>query len=151
MTTKLSEHFTLEELTNSDAAKKRGLNNIPNDVALDNLKRLAEFLEQVRALFNKPILINSAYRGPEVNAAVGGAKKSDHMDGRAADIRVIGVSVDQVVKKIIASDLGYDKVIKEFADSDSGGWTHLSIPEDGAYPRKLKLIIDKKGQRAYSA
>lgn len=149
MTTKLSEHFTLEELTVSDTAKKQGLNNAPNDEALDNLKRLADFLEQVRTLFNKSILINSAYRGPEVNAAVGGTKKSDHMDGRAADIRVIGVSVDDVVKKIIASDLGYDKVIKEFADSKSGGWTHLSIPEKGAYPRKLKLIIDSKGQRAY--
>lgn len=149
MAKKLSEHFTLEELTVSDTAKQKGLNNTPKGEALENLIRLAEFLEDVRALFGKPITINSAYRGPEVNAAVGGAKKSDHMDGRAADIRVKDVSVDEVVHAIIGSDLPYDKVIKEFADSKTGGWTHLSIAEKGAVPRKMKLTIDSKGQRPY--
>jgi len=150
MSKKLSTHFTLEELTASDTAKKKGLDNTPNAEALANLARLAEFLEDVRVLFNAPILVTSAYRGPEVNAAIGGAKKSDHMDGRAADIKVKGVSVDEVVQAIIGSDLSYDKVIREFADSKTGGWTHLSIAETGKTPRKMKLIIDSKGQRPYS-
>jgi hypothetical protein len=149
MSKKLSEHFTLEELTVSDTARQKGLNNTPKGEALENLIRLAEFLEDVRALFGRPITINSAYRGPEVNAAVGGAKKSDHMDGRAADIRVKDIPVDEVVHAIIGSDLPYDKVIKEFAGSKTGGWTHLSIAEKGAVPRKMKLTIDSKGQRPY--
>lgn len=139
---KLSEHFSLEELTVSESAARKGLDNTPNSVVLDNLKKLAEWLEAFRALINKPVSINSAYRSPEVNASVGGSKTSQHCLGQAADIRVKDMSPDEVVKFIILSGLPYDQVIREF---DS--WTHISISDK---PRKQALIIDKSGTRPYT-
>jgi len=83
---KLSEHFSLEELTVSETAARKGLDNTPDNDALFDLKRLASFLEDVRAAVGKPLRINSAYRAPEVNSSVGGSKTSQHCKGQAADI-----------------------------------------------------------------
>lgn len=142
---KLSEHFTLEELTVSETAARKGLDNIPDNDALFDLKRLAAFLESIRDTVDKPIKINSAYRAPEVNASVGGSKTSQHCKGQAADIRVTGMTPDQVVQAIIAAKLPFDQVIREF---DS--WTHVSIAPKDKLPRKMALIIDKKGTRPYA-
>ena len=150
---KLSPNFTLEELTVSDYAARHGLDNTPENDHLMNLKRLAAFLEGLRSYLGKPITINSAYRSPEVNAAIKGAKTSQHCNGAAADIRVAGMVPDQVVKRIIASTLPYDQVIREFSDPvRGGGWTHVSIPNTrDAKPRKMALIIDKQGTRPYKS
>lgn len=142
---KLSEHFTLEELTVSETAARKGLSNTPDNDALFDLKRLAAFLESVRETVDKPIKINSAYRSPEVNSSVGGSKTSQHCKGQAADIRVAGMTPDQVVQAIIAAKLPFDQVIREF---DS--WTHVSIAPKDKAPRKMALIIDKKGTRPYA-
>jgi hypothetical protein len=140
----ITEHFTLEELTHTD---HRQLDNNPNDAELANLTRLAEFLEQVKTLLgNKPIMVNSAFRSKLVNDAVGSKDTSQHRVGCAADIRVPGMTPDEVVKAVIASDLGYDQIIREF-----NAWTHLSIPNSiHNTPRKQALIIDKQGTRVYS-
>ena len=139
----LSEHFTLEELTHTD---HREFDNTPNDAEMANLVRLADFLEEVKsALGDKPVIINSAFRSKQVNDAVGSKDTSQHRIGCAADIRVPGMTPDEVVKTIIASGLGYDQIIREF-----DRWTHLSVPnkpEDK--PRRQALIIDKAGTRAY--
>lgn len=142
----LTPNFTLEELTASETAARHNLNNEPDVTAANNLLRLAEFLERVKAaLGGKPIMINSAYRGPEVNAHVGGSKNSQHMVGCAADIRVPGMTPDQVCRAIIEADLPFDQLIREF---DS--WTHVSVPnEAGSTPRKQALIIDKTGTRPF--
>ena len=150
---KLSPNFTLEEMTVSDYAARHELDNTPQNEHLMNLKRLAAFLESLRAVLGKPISINSAYRSPQVNAAIKGSKTSQHCHGTAADIRVSGMIPDQVVKRIIASTLPYAQVIREFSDPvRGGGWTHVSIPNalDGK-PRKMALIIDKKGTRPYKS
>ena len=139
----LSTHFTLEELTITD---HRELENTPNETELANLKRLAEFLETVKTVLGgKPIMVNSAFRSKAVNDAVGSKDTSQHRIGCAADIRVPGLTPDEVVKAIIASGIGYDQVIREF-----DRWTHISIPNAGA-PRKQALIIDKAGTRVYSS
>jgi hypothetical protein len=145
----LTPHFTLEELTHTD---HRQFDNTPNDAELANLVRLADFLEQVKAVLGgKPIMINSAFRCKEVNDAVGSKDTSQHRIGCAADLRVPGMTPDQVVKAIIAAGIGYDQVIREFATPTGGGWTHISIPNTVATaPRKQALIIDKAGTRAYS-
>jgi hypothetical protein len=102
-------------------------------------------------LGGKPIMVNSAFRSKQVNDAVGSKDTSQHRIGCAADIRVPGMTPDEVVKAIIASNLGYDQVIREFAMATGGGWTHVSIPNmAGAAPRKSKLIIDKAGTRPYA-
>lgn len=140
----LTPNFNLEELTHTD---HREFDNTPNDAELANITRLADFLEQVKAVVNgKPIMINSAFRSKQVNDAVGSKDTSQHRIGCAADIRVPSMTPDQVVKAIIASGIGYDQVIREF-----DRWTHISIPNTVATaPRKQALIIDKAGTRAYS-
>lgn len=140
----LSEHFTLEELTHTD---HRELDNTPNEAELANLTRLAGFLEQVKTLLGgKPIMVNSAFRSKAVNDAVGSKDTSQHRVGCAADIRVPGMTPDEVVRAVIASDLGYDQVIREF-----DRWTHISIPNEKARtPRKQALIIDKQGTRIFA-
>jgi hypothetical protein len=140
----LTEHFTIEELTHTD---HRQLDNIPNDAELANLTRLAEFLEQVKKLLeSKPIMVNSAFRSKLVNDAVGSKDTSQHRVGCAADIRVPSMTPDEVVKAVIASDLGYDQIIREF-----DRWTHISIPNSiHNAPRKQALIIDKTGTRLYA-
>ena len=139
----LSPHFTLDELTITD---HRELENTPNETELANLKRLAEFLETVKTVLGgKPIMVNSAFRSKAVNDAVGSKDTSQHRIGCAADIRVPGLTPDEVVKAVIASGIGYDQVIREF-----DRWTHISIPNAGA-PRKQALIIDKAGTRVYSS
>ena len=142
--TQLSEHFSYEELTHTD---HREFDNTPNSEELENLTRLAEFLEQVKTLLGgKPVMINSAFRSKAVNDAVGSKDTSQHRIGCAADIRIPGMTPDQVVKSVIASDLQYDQVIREF-----DRWTHISIPNKKGIPaRKQALIIDKTGTRVYS-
>lgn len=138
----LSEHFSYEELIHTD---HREFDNTPTDTELANLVRLAEFLEVVRSVLdNRNLLINSAFRSKAVNDSVGSKDTSQHRTGCAADIRVSGLTPDQVVASIIASDIEYDQIIKEF-----DRWTHISIPQDGVKPRKTALIIDKTGTRAY--
>ena len=139
----LTLHFTLEELTFTD---HREFDNTPNDQELANLKRLSLFLEEVKKLLGgKAIMVNSAFRSAEVNHAVGSTDKSQHRLGCACDFRVPGMTPDEVVQLIKASDLPYDQIIREF-----DRWTHVSIPNtEDAKPRKMALIIDKQGSRAY--
>jgi uncharacterized protein YcbK (DUF882 family) len=143
---KLTEHFSLEELTFSEIAERNGWDNTPNDHELENLKRLAEFLEDVKqTLGGKPIIVSSGFRSKQTNDGVGSRDSSQHRVGAAVDFRVPQLTPDQVVRAIIASDLKFDQVIREF-----DRWTHLSIPNtvDGK-PRKQALIIDKSGTRPF--
>ena len=138
----MTEHFTLEELTFTN---HREFDNTPNEVQIYQLNRLANFLETVRALLGKPILIDSAFRSPEVNHAVGSTSVSQHLKGCAADIRVPSMTPAQVVKAIYKAKLPYDQLILEL------GWTHISIPNtEGAAPRAMALIIDRQGTRTYA-
>ena len=140
----LTPHFSLEELT---VTNHRSFDNTPNSSEINNLKRLAEMLEEVKDLLDgKPIMVNSAFRSKAVNDAVGSKDTSQHRVGCAADIRVPGLTPDQVVKAIIGSPIAYDQIIREF---DS--WTHISVPNNpSGTPRKQALIIDKVSTRAYS-
>jgi hypothetical protein len=139
----LTEHFTLEELTHTD---HRQYDNTPNDAELENLKRLAEFLEEVKAaLGGRPVMVNSAFRSQQINNSVGGSNKSQHLLGCAVDFRVPKLTPDEVVRIIISAGLPYDQVIREF-----DRWTHVSIPNTpDAKPRNQALIIDKQGTRPF--
>ena len=140
----LTPHFTLEELTHTD---HRELDNTPNEAELANIQRLAKFLEEVKTVLGgKPIMVNSAFRSKAVNDAVGSKDTSQHRIGCAADLRVPSMTPNEVVKAVIASNLGYDQVIREF-----DRWTHISIPnKPDIAPRKQALIIDKQGTRVYA-
>ena len=136
----LTEHFTLEELTTTS---HRQFDNTPNDAEMANLVLLAEFLEKVKTpLDGKPIMVNSAFRSKAVNDSVGSKDTSQHRLGYAADIRVPGMTPDAVVRALVASDLPYDQVIREF-----DAWTHVSISPS---PRRQALIIDRAGTRPFA-
>ena len=139
----LTPHFTLEELTHTD---HRTLDNTPNAAEIANLTRLAQFLELVKAkLDGKPIMVNSAFRSKQVNDSVGSKDTSQHRLGCAADIRVPGMTPDQVVRAIMGHGLYFDQIIREF-----DAWTHISIPNTpAALPRRQALIIDKLGTRVF--
>jgi hypothetical protein len=142
---KITENFSLEEMTVSEIGARKGLDNTPNATEISNLVRTACLLEQVRTLINKPIIINSAFRSKAVNDAVGSKDTSQHRIGCAADIRVPGMTPKQVVEALMQSNIPYDQLIREF---DS--WTHISVTDSSARPpRKQVLIIDRQGTRPY--
>ena len=140
----LSPNFTLEELTHTD---HREFDNTPNESEKANLERLAAFLEEVKTVLGgKPVMVNSAFRSKAVNDAVGSKDTRQHRIGCAADLRIPGMTPNEVVKAIIASGIGYDQIIREF-----DRWTHISVPNKATdNPRRQALIIDKAGTRPYA-
>ena len=141
--TQLTEHFTLEEMTVSPTAKRLGLSNTPTPEHIENMRYCCEMiLEKVRAKFG-PVTINSSYRSPRVNQAVGGSKTSQHVNGQAIDFEVKGVD-NKVVADWVADNLEFDQVILEFytkGDKNSG-WVHASIKKEGGN-RRQRLIATK--------
>ena len=135
MPVQLTDHFSLEELSHSDVAIRRGLDNVPNAGEVANLRRLAEtLLEPVRELLGVGLKVNSGFRCPGLNQAVGGAVGSAHMDGRAADVVPVGMTVADAFYRIKRSGLPYDQLILE-----CGSWLHLAVAKVGADPRQQVL------------
>jgi len=145
--TQLTEHFTLEEFTDSQTAARMGINNVPpmGSPERANLQRTAEVMEKVRTLLgNKPVLISSGYRSPQVNKAVGGSTSSAHMSALAADFSCPGFGTPLHICKHLHShmkELGIDQLIHEYDT-----WVHLGLTQ-GA-PRHMALTIDSKGTRS---
>lgn len=122
----LTEHFTLEELCESDTAIRKGIDNIPDANIIACLQLLAPGLERVRAVLGVPMRINSGYRSPKLNAAVGGAKSSAHVLGLAADFTAPMYGDPRDVCHAIMEHseiIGFDKLIYE------GTWVHVSFPD----------------------
>jgi hypothetical protein len=135
----LSANFTLKELTKSDTATRLGLDNTPDDEALENLKTLCEMvLQPVREHYGKSVSVNSAYRSPESNAAVGGSKTSDHCKGMAADIEIAGVANADLAQWIM-DNLEYTQLILEFYTPGipDSGWVHVSYDPNNLKKQEL--------------
>lgn len=132
----LSEHFTLEELSFSEVATRKGMDNTPGLFQTENLVRLCEtILEPVRQILGAPMHINSGYRAPAVNTLIGGAPDSAHCDGRAADFVPIALPLRNVFDALRTSaDLPYDQIIFE-----CDAWIHVAIAPDGRLPRREAL------------
>lgn len=140
---KLSEHLTLEEVTKSATATRLGISNIPSEEHLDNLKKLAIFVfEKIRSKFNTPIYIISGYRSKELNDAVGGATKSDHMNGMAIDIDMDGrgTVTNKEIFNYVKDNLEYKQLIYEFGDDNNPDWVHVSYDEKNLKNEVLKAI-----------
>lgn len=123
----LTANFSLAELTRSQTATRHGLRNVPPPRAVENLKTLAEKLEQARAILRRPIFVASGYRAPAVNRRVGGSLSSAHCLGLAADIEVTGMSPADVAATLAAHKafmLGVDQLILEFPPA---GWVHVGL------------------------
>lgn len=117
----LSPHFTYGELIHSELAARKGLDNTPSAAVVDNLARLAQVLEQVRAAVGRPVVVSSAYRSNIVNKMVGGSATSAHCLGLAADLVVPGLTVPEVCQAIITAGIDFDQLINE------SSWTHLGL------------------------
>ncbi len=149
---KLTENLSLYEFIRSQTAARKGIDNSPSSDVVINLVYLAQTLEELRELAgSRPIQITSGYRCKRLNRAIGSSDTSRHVLGLAADFRIAGLSVPEVVDIVRYSGLIYDRVISEFPDSDSGGWVHLDIrplAEEG----EMKAMLAKRvnGKTRYS-
>lgn len=137
---KLTQHFTLEEMTFSDTAVRLGIPNKPSIAEVANLRRVAETLEQVRALVGGPIDVTSGYRCLAVNRAIGSDDTSAHVKGLAADIKTKLMTPRALALLIRESGIEYDQLIYE------GAWVHIGLSY--GKPRREELTaVFKKGQK----
>lgn len=146
MSTKLSPHFTLEELIRSDTARANNVSNIPNKREIENLRRLAtEILEPLRKELNLPININSGFRNVKTNRLVGGVANSAHLTGFAADIVCPKYGNAAKFSKyvhdfLVRKGIKFDQVINEY-----GRWCHVAVSHNDGSQRKQALTIMKSG------
>jgi len=143
----MTPHFNLDELTRSDTATRLNIDNAPTEEALDNLKILAQGLENVRTkLDGNAIRISSGYRCLVLNRALRSKDTSQHIMGLAADFTCSGYGgVDDVMRTLVSSSIEYDQLILEF-----DRWIHISFPESGETARRHTFVIDRNGVKSYS-
>ena len=148
----ISEHVTYKEGVYSITALRLGLNNDPTKAHLTNMELLAEkVFEPLRKHVNGPIKINSFYRGPELNKAIGGSSKSQHCEGRAMDIDDnYGYMSNADMFEYIKNNLSFDQMIWEFGNSDNPDWVHVSyVNEDANRNRCLLAYKDENIKTKY--
>ena len=124
----LTENFSLHELTKSETALRHNMDNTPGDTEIHNLRTLCEYiLQPVRTAYGRGIKVNSGFRHPNVNAAVGGSKTGDHCRGQAADIEIPGIP-NADLAKYIADNFQFTQIILEFYTPGipDSGWVHVS-------------------------
>ena len=130
----ISEHISYKESTRSTTAIRKGIKNIPDNKQLSNMELLAEkVFEPLRKWVDGPIKINSFFRSPELNKAIGGSGKSQHCHGQAIDIDdTYGKVANSEMYHYVKSNLDFDQMIWEFGDDDNPDWVHVSYvsPED---------------------
>lgn len=135
---KLTDHFTLAEMTVSQEAARSGLKNVPSAAQVESLRLLCEnVLEPLRVRLKRPVVVNSGFRSSTVNRRIGGAANSQHCKGQAADIIVPGMSVAEVVARIRKMALPFDQLLDEY-----GQWVHVSY---GPRHRRQTLIARHEG------
>ena len=140
----LSGHFSLRELTASQTALRKGIDNKPNHDHIENLTELCtHVLEPTRRNFGKPMVISSGYRSEELCEAIGSSKNSQHAKGEAADFEMFGVD-NKELAKYIKNNLVFDQLILEFYNPDdpSSGWVHCSYSKEEN--RKQSLLYNGK-------
>ena len=147
----LSEHFKLNEFTKSETAIRKRIDNTPGPAHASNLQKVCEkILEPVRNHFQKPVRINSGYRGPALNSAVGGSSKSQHCNGEAVDFEIDGLANPELAKWV-AANCDFDQIILEFYDPKEGpnsGWVHASYSE-GKNRKQILTAVSVSGKTVY--
>ena len=136
----LSQNFTLQELTYSDTAIRKGMDNIPNEEQIENLRLVCNnILEPVRVHFKAPVVVSSGYRSVAVCEAVGSSAKSQHTKGQAADFEIFGIPNKDVADWIV-NNIDYDQCILEFWNENepNSGWVHCSFSSAGNRRQYLK-------------
>lgn len=149
----ITPNFSLAELTRSDAAKRLGLSNMPNEHEMGNIKKTAEALEKIRTYVNAPIVVSSCFRSESVNRAVGGSTTSAHRYGSAADIDAVGYTSTQLADKILEMrDKGlikFDQLILEFPERGNGAWVHVGFRWHSPMRNQVLTAKKIKGKTVY--
>jgi putative chitinase len=148
----MSPHFKLSEFTKSETAIRKKIDNTPNAEHAQNLKNVCEkILEPVRNHFGKPVRINSGYRGPALNAAVGGSSKSQHCNGEAVDFEIDGLPNPELARWV-SENCDFDQIILEFYDPKEGpnsGWVHASFTTKGPNRKQKLTAVTENGKTVY--
>ena len=148
---RISKHVSYKEGVYSVTALRLGLNNDPSDDHLQNMKLLSEkIFEPLRMYVGGPIRINSFYRGPELNKAIGGSRKSQHCHGQAMDIHdTYGVMSNSTMFNWIKDNLDFDQMIWEFGDDINPNWVHVSYVDPGSNRNRCLKALRKNGKTSY--
>ena len=137
------KYFTLSEFINSTTAKRLGIDNTPTFEVVDNLNKLADYLDVIREKVGKPILISSGFRCPVLNKAVGGVSNSQHLKGLAADLICADM---ESLEKVLRETGGFDQLIKEHRKGfPNSFWFHVSVCARNGKPRnQIIMNLEKK-------
>ena len=149
----LSKNLKLDEVVKSTTAKRLGINNEPDEWATENLRQVAiNIFQPLREAFGCPIYVSSGYRSAELNTAIGGSSRSQHVEGRALDLDadVYGGCTNSQVFNWIKENLDFDQLIWEFGDDDNPDWVHVSYVYDGVNRKRcLRACRDDNGKTYY--
>ena len=148
----ISKHISYKEGIRSITADRLGIDNKPGQVELINMEVIAErIFEPLREWVGGPIRINSFYRSPKLNKAIGGSKRSQHIEGRAMDIDdTYGHKTNAEMFNFIKQNLDFDQMIWEFGTDDNPNWVHVSyVSEDSNRNRCLKAYKDANNKTKY--
>ena len=148
---RISKHITYAESIHSNTAKRRGIDNTPNPTQVENMKLTAEkIFEPLREWVGGPIKVNSFFRSPELNTAIGGSKTSQHCKGQAMDIDdVYGYKTNAEMFQYIRDNLEYDQMIWEFGDDDNPDWVHVSYKNERDNRKKCLRAFKRDGKTHY--
>ena len=150
---KLSKNLSLGEVIKSITAKRLGIDNTPDDWTTENLRQVAiNVFQPLRDAFGCPIFVSSGYRSADLNRAIGGSKRSQHVEGRALDLDadVFGRCTNAQIFNWLKENVEFDQLIWEFGDEDNPDWVHVSFVYDGANRRRcLKAVRDDQGKVVY--
>ena len=149
----LSKNLTLAEVTKSTTAKRLGIDNTPDEWTTENLRQVAiNIFQPLREAFGCPIYVSSGYRSAELNTAIGGSTRSQHVEGRALDLDadVYGGCSNAQIFNWIKDNLEFDQLIWEFGDQDNPDWVHVSYVYDGINRKRcLRACRDDNGKTYY--
>ena len=148
---KISKHITYPEAIHSNTAKRKGIDNTPNDEQLENMELIAEkVFEPLREWVGGPIKINSFFRSPELNTAIGGSSKSQHCKGQAIDIDdTFGKATNAEMYEWIKENLDFDQMIWEFGDDNNPNWVHVSYVSDVSNRNRCLKAYKEGGKTKY--
>ena len=151
MSDRISEHVSLKEGVKSHTATRLNIDNAPSSLDLINMKTIAEqVFEPLRKFVGGPIAINSFYRSPKLNSAIGGSTSSQHCSGRALDIDdKYGYKTNAEMFKYIQCNLDYDQMIWEFGDVNNPDWVHVSYVSEDVNRRRCLIACKEKGKTKY--
>ncbi len=148
---KISKNITYNEAVHSNTAKRKGIENIPNENQIANMMTIAEMIFQpLRSYVGGPIKITSFFRSPELNQAIGGSKSSQHCKGQAIDLDdVYGHKTNAEMFDYIRENLDFDQLIWEFGDDNNPNWIHVSYVDKQENRNRCLKAYKKNGKTKY--